>query len=460
VGEPIHIVGAGVAGLAAALHLTRHDERVVLHEATPQAGGRARALPDGTDNGTHALLSGNRTMLALLDAIGAREGWIEPEPAGLPVLDRADGSTRHVALTPWAWWRGGRPDGLTAGAAVTLLRMGLGGTDRTVAEAFAHEQRFLRGFVEPLAIAVLNTPAREASTRRLAQALREAARPGAARLLVAREGLGPDLVAPALATLAARGATIRHGARLRALTREGTRITALDFGDHTLPATRVLLALPPWEATRLIPGLPAPTEHAPILNLHFARAAETPVRFLGLLSALCQWVLVRPSGIAVTVSAADAETDEDTATLAPRAWAEIRHAARAFALPGDWPEAPPPCRAVKERRATPRQRPGPPPIPPRRPLENCALAGDWTYAALPATLEAAARSAASATSWRTPHDDARRSARRAARGRRRHAGARRRHAPRRARRAAPRAAAPRRGHRRGRRCRLWRSLPL
>jgi len=153
-----------------------------------------------------------------------------------------------------------------------------------------------------------------------------------------------------------------------------------------------VLALPPWEATRLLPGLPAPAEHAPILNLHFARRADTPVRFLGLLGALCQWVLVRPAGIAVTVSAADAESEEAAEALAPRAWGEIRAAARAFALPGDWPEAPPPCRAVKERRATPRQRPGAPPVPPRRPLANLALAGDWTYAALPATLEAAARS--------------------------------------------------------------------
>jgi hydroxysqualene dehydroxylase len=390
--EPIHVVGAGIAGLAAALRLSAQGERVVLHEAAPQTGGRARALPDGSDNGTHALLSANRTMLSLLDSCGARAGWVEPEPGGLPVFDQADGSTRLVALAPWAWWRGGRPAGLTPGAALTLLRLGLGGRDTTIGEAFARHPAFLRGFVEPLAIAVLNTPAQEASTHRLAQALREAARPGGTRLLVAREGLGPDLVAPALATLEARGVTIRQGARLRALHREGERVTALDFGTETLPAARLILALPSWETTRLLPGLPAPPEHAPILNLHFARTAATPVRFVGLLGALCQWVLVRPAGIAVTVSAADAETDEAAETLAPRAWGEIRAAARAFALPGEWPEAPPPCRAVKERRATPRQRPGAPPVPPRRPLANVALAGDWTYAALPATLEAAARS--------------------------------------------------------------------
>jgi monoamine oxidase len=44
---------------------------------------------------------------------------------------------------------------------------------------------------------------------------------------------------------------------------------------------------------------------------------------------------------------------------------------------------------VRERRATPRHGVGPRPRPPRRPLPNLVLAGDWTLPALPATIEAA-----------------------------------------------------------------------
>ncbi len=145
--------------------------------------------------------------------------------------------------------------------------------------------------------------------------------------------------------------------------------------------------------SRLITGLRVPERHAPILNLHFARAGAGPVRFLGVLGGLVQWVLVRPSGISVTVSAADAEADEAVETLAPRAWAEIRAAAArlraagrlardAAALPGGegTPRDAAPCAWAcrRSRRAS-----------------RCATwrwPGDWTWPGLPATIEAAALS--------------------------------------------------------------------
>jgi hypothetical protein len=392
----VHVVGAGVAGLVAALALARAGQGVTLHEATPVAGGRCRALPDGTDNGTHALMGANRAALRFLDAIGARAGWVEPEPGGLPMLDLADGSARCIAAAPLAWRDPARrPPGLTARGALALAGMVLPILDRPVGVALAKHPALLRGFVEPLTVAALNTPVAEASSARLGQVLRRLGSADAARLLVAREGLGPDLVAPALAALRDAGAAIRLGSRLRALTVAEQRITALHMTEETVmldAGDAVVLALPPWEAARLVPGLRVPERHAPILNLHFARRGDGPVRFIGVVGGLVQWVLVRPAGVSVTVSAADAETEDSAEALAPRAWAEILRAAAAFALPGEWPEAPPPCRAVKERRATPRHGVGIAPIAPRMVMRNAALAGDWTWPGLPATIEAAALS--------------------------------------------------------------------
>ena len=388
-----HVIGAGVAGLVAALRLADQGRAVMLHEATPVAGGRCRALPDGTDNGTHALMGANHAALRFLADIGAREGWVEAEPEGLPVFDLADGSARRIAASPLAWRDAAkRPPGLSASAFVALLRLALPIGDRPVAEMMAAHPVLYRALIEPLTVAALNTPGHEASSARLGVVLRRLGRPGAGAVLVAREGLGPDLISPALRALQKSGVTTRFGVRLRAMTEAEGRIIALHFGEDSIvleARDQVVLALPPWEVGRLIPKLRVPERHAPILNLHFAHQTAGPVRFIGVLGGLTQWMLVRPSGVSVTVSAADAEVEEQAPDLAPRAWAEICAAAKAFGLPGEWPEAPPAMRAVKERRATPRHAVGMPPQPPRQIYRNLVLAGDWTWPRLPATIEAA-----------------------------------------------------------------------
>ena len=64
-----HIIGAGLAGLSAAVELTARGHSVLVHEATTVAGGRCRSYYDNSvgmtiDNGNHLLLSGNRAALA------------------------------------------------------------------------------------------------------------------------------------------------------------------------------------------------------------------------------------------------------------------------------------------------------------------------------------------------------------------------------------------------------------
>ena len=65
----VHIIGAGLAGLSAAVRLIGKGERVHVYEATAQAGGRCRSYHDLTigmtiDNGNHLLLSGNHADIA------------------------------------------------------------------------------------------------------------------------------------------------------------------------------------------------------------------------------------------------------------------------------------------------------------------------------------------------------------------------------------------------------------
>ncbi|MBL0932187.1 MAG: FAD-dependent oxidoreductase, partial [Alphaproteobacteria bacterium] len=77
IGVDVHVIGAGLAGLSAALDLADAGARVALHEAAPQAGGRCRSFADQVlereiDNGGHVLLGGNKAVFDYLDRIGSR----------------------------------------------------------------------------------------------------------------------------------------------------------------------------------------------------------------------------------------------------------------------------------------------------------------------------------------------------------------------------------------------------
>ena len=107
----VHIVGAGLAGLACAVSLASRRHRIVLHEAAGQAGGRCRSLDDRElgcriDNGNHFLLSANRAALSYLDRIGARAELSGPVAAEFPFVDLATGERWILRPNPGPipWW--------------------------------------------------------------------------------------------------------------------------------------------------------------------------------------------------------------------------------------------------------------------------------------------------------------------------------------------------------------------
>src|SRR4051794_13788938 len=88
----IHVIGAGLSGLAAAVRLAQRGERAVVHEAAGQAGGRCRSYHDPQldmmiDNGNHLLLSANHAALAFLATIGAADRLIGPDSAEFAFID-------------------------------------------------------------------------------------------------------------------------------------------------------------------------------------------------------------------------------------------------------------------------------------------------------------------------------------------------------------------------------------
>ena len=85
----VHIIGAGLSGLAAAVRLIEHDVPVTVYEGAGQAGGRCRTFYDKhlereIDNGNHLIMSGNKSALSYLKRIGAEDPLTGPPFAMYP----------------------------------------------------------------------------------------------------------------------------------------------------------------------------------------------------------------------------------------------------------------------------------------------------------------------------------------------------------------------------------------
>jgi squalene-associated FAD-dependent desaturase len=400
----VHVVGAGLAGLAAALVLAEAGVGVVLHEAAPQAGGRCRSYVDATlgcriDNGNHLLIAANRAAMRYVDQIGARQTLTGPGIAAYPFLDRKTGE--RWVLQPNAgrfpWWvlsARRRVKGTGPLAYLSARRVLNAPEEAVVTDTLNPATTLFRRLWQPLAVAALNTEADAASARLFGQVLRESLGAGgqACIPLVPRDGLSESLVDPALAKLRSRGAEIRISSRLRAIGFAADGLATLDFEgaiEALKPGEAVVLAVPAPVAARLVPELIAPEEFRAIVNAHYRIALRGNVPwFVGIVGGTAEWVFRKPEVLSVTVSAADRLVDLPAEVLAPLLWADV---AAAFELPD---EPMPAWQIVKEKRATfaatPAQLARCPKAATRWP--NLVLAGDWTETGLPATIEGAIRS--------------------------------------------------------------------
>ncbi len=406
-----HIIGAGLAGLAAAARLVAEGRRVVVHEAADQAGGRCRSYVDAKlerkiDNGNHLLMSANSAALAYLDLLGARASLIQVAPARFAFLDLANGEewilAPNAGRLPWWIFAPGRrvphsgPFDYLRGRRLAQAQA----QDR-VSDYISPADSLWRPFWEPLTVAALNTAPEEASAMLLWRVLHESFFQGeaACRPMVARDSLADAFVEPALAFLQRQGAAVHLNRRLRAFDFRDEAVSALDFADGRIEIADddgVVCAVPPLVAKSLLPGLAVPEESRAIVNAHIrldpadAAKVQMPGKlpFLGLLGGTAQWLFLREDVVSLTVSAADALAAESNDEIARRLW---RDTAQALGLE---PQKAPPIRVIKEKRATFAQTPAQVGLRPlaRTAWRNLKLTGDWTDTGYPATIESAVRS--------------------------------------------------------------------
>lgn len=283
--QKVAVIGAGWAGMAAAIAHRQAGRQVTVFEAARTVGGRARAvpgvLPDGTaatlDNGQHILIGAYTESLRLMRLVGMDPATALlrlpltlqfPDGQGLqlpdlpPPLDALLGIARAKG---WGWQD---KIALLRTATAWQLRGFRCAPHTSVADLCALlTPRLMAEFIDSLCVSALNTPAREASGQVFLRVLQDSlfSGRGGSNLLLPRTDLGALFPEAAVRWLVQQGGQVITGQRIQRLvplasgrwqlvgavgavgTAQGAE--AAESFDH------ITLACPSWEAARLVEGL-------------------------------------------------------------------------------------------------------------------------------------------------------------------------------------------------------------
>ena len=393
----VAIIGAGYAGMAAAVTLAGRGIPVTVFEAGPVPGGRARRVVsqgNELDNGQHILVGAYSELARLMRVVGVPDDALLRLPLEIRYFD---GFHFRALWLPY-------PFGLLGGL---LLARGIPFLDRLGAARFMaamqrsgfrlqedlpvemllekHRQAGAIGHYlwRPLCVSALNTPAAEASAQAFLVVLRDTlfGESAASDLVLPRVDLSRLFPEPAAQFVRSHGGELRLRASVQTIQELKSEFKA------------IIVAVGPHQLKTLLPDLAPDYAYQPIYTCYLQYPETTKLSFpmIGLADGLVQWVFDRGAltgekgRLACVISA-----QGDHQQMSLEELAELCHRELARALPG----LPLPLwsRVIAEKRATIACVPGV-----KRPasetnIPNVFLAGDYTDPEYPPTLEAAVRS--------------------------------------------------------------------
>ena len=395
-GERVAVVGAGYAGMAAAVTLVERGVPVTVFESGPIPGGRARrVISQGTelDNGQHVLVGAYGALFGMMRTVGVPESAVLRVPLELRYADRF--SFRELWL-PF-------PFGLLGGLLlarvplaerlsavrfmVHLRRSGFQLAEDIAVEALlrrhGQDGRLGHYLWRPLCVSALNTPVEEASARAFLVVLRDAlcGAKGASDLVLPRVDLSRLFPEPAVEFVARRGGEIR------------LRSPVENLDELKRQFSTVIVAVGPHQLKTLVPGAADGYAYQPIYTCYLQYGEKVQLGFpmLGLADGLVQWVFDRGAllgergRLACVISAQGDHQQLTLDELAERCHRELKGAG----IVGEEPQW---SRVIAEKRATISCSVGLKKPPMETGIDGVYLAGDYVDPDYPPTLEAAVRS--------------------------------------------------------------------
>lgn len=411
----VAIIGAGYAGLSAAVELTRAQVKVSVFEAATVLGGRAHvAYPDGRtiSNGYHQLFGAYSETLRMLRFLGVSPKVLHTQQFGLLVPERLKLALSslppplHLSVGMFAAdglnWR----DSLAAMRLYwDLRRQGYAlRQDVSVAQLLTDtgQTPILKELVwNPLCLLMLKTPAERASAQMFANVLRNTLFAGRseAEWIMPRIDLSELLPVPATLYLSRQGNPVHTAAPIRDVQLEDGLFRLKGNSTENQLYSHVILATAPQQAAMLLTGLEAltllreqingiPTESMITTYLDYGPEVSLPDTIIHLPGPPIRWLfdtarLGSSTGLVACVSIADEPRtglpDEELAL-------ETHHAIEKIV-----PRLPAPrwSHVVREKNAAISCTPGL--VRPRTitPIRNLLLAGDYVESDYPSCIEGA-----------------------------------------------------------------------
>jgi squalene-associated FAD-dependent desaturase len=405
----VAVVGAGLAGLAAAAALSRSGAAVHLIERSRLLGGKATSFEVGgveVDNGQHVVLRCCTEFIDFARELGMRTSLRFQPRFSATVLSRDAPPARlraaplpaplHLALGFASYRHLGAADKLRVLAALLAARKPVDEQLDMATWLQRHRQnaRTRRAFWDPFLIPALNAPLEKASARDGLFVIRTA-------FLGGRDAACIGYSTVPLARLAERAAGLCESVSMRSrvtsvVVRDGAVVgVRLDSGT-TIECDACVLALPPRRVAAILAesGLPdvdglSAFQTEPIVDVHLWYDRELRgLDFAAILDFPVQWAFRKgPGYVACSLSAAGTLVSRPQSELVGLCDSELRAVMPALRGARLVRSA---CTRDPEATFVPTpglRRPGS-----RTSVPTLLLAGAWTDTGWPATMESAVRS--------------------------------------------------------------------